>query len=173
MRPSVLRDVQRPAVAIHLEVTDRLHPALRGISGDGDPLGIGTIRFHTFWRMEIDRDSETIDDAGAANDADDISPVAPARVLARFDDLRRSPAIVERRFGSGRVLLVATSADQEWSNWADQPPYLPVVLELAHHSARRPGAAAAAHFGDSIKVAWEPPLPRPDICARLPRHPPL
>ena len=169
--PAVLRDVQRPADAVHLQVTDRLHPALRGISGDGDPLGIGTIRFHTFWRMETDRDSETIDDAGAGNDADDISPVAPVRVLARFDDLRRSPAIVERRFGAGRVMLVATSADKEWSNWADHPTYLPVVLELAHHLARRTGASADYHVGDAIKVALDPALYLPDIGVRTPAYP--
>lgn len=169
--PLALIDVQRPADAVHLVVTDRLHPALRGISGGGDPLGIGTIRFHTYWRVETGLDEETEEGGGSDDAGADISPVVPIRILARFDDLGQNPAIIERRFDSGRVILVTTSADKEWSNWPDHPTYLPVVLELVRHVARRSGGSTDYHVGDAIAVTVDPKMYLPDIGVRTPAYP--
>ena len=56
-----------------------------------------------------------------------------AAVLARFDD--GSPALVERRVGSGRVLLWASSLDIEWNDLAVKPIFLPFVHQLARYLA--------------------------------------
>ena len=42
------------------------------------------------------------------------------RVLARWNDPEGHPAVIERRFGKGRVLLFTTSADREWDGLADR-----------------------------------------------------
>ncbi len=54
-----------------------------------------------------------------------------ASVLARFDD--GSPALVERRVGSGRVLLWGSSLDLEWNDLAVKPIFLPFVHQLARY----------------------------------------
>ncbi len=56
-----------------------------------------------------------------------------ANVLARFDD--GSPALVERRVGSGRVLMWASSLDLEWNDLAVKPIFLPFVHQLARYLA--------------------------------------
>jgi hypothetical protein len=56
-----------------------------------------------------------------------------ATVLARFDD--GSPALVERRVGSGRVLLWGSSLDLEWNDLAVKPIFLPFVHQLARYLA--------------------------------------
>ena len=54
-----------------------------------------------------------------------------ATVLARFDD--GSPALLERRVGAGRVLLWASSLDNEWNDLAVKPIFLPFVHQMARY----------------------------------------
>ena len=56
-----------------------------------------------------------------------------ASVLARFDD--GAPALVERRVGSGRALVWASSLDLEWNDLAVKPIFLPFVHQLARYLA--------------------------------------
>jgi hypothetical protein len=56
-----------------------------------------------------------------------------ANVLARFDD--GAPALVERRAGSGRVLVWASSFDLEWNDLAVKPIFLPFVHQVARYLA--------------------------------------
>lgn len=64
------------------------------------------------------------------------SPLTPrddATVLASFADAlgHTSPALVEHRLGEGRVLLLATSADDSWSLLPRQPAtWVPLIHEL-------------------------------------------
>ena len=56
-----------------------------------------------------------------------------ANVLARFDD--GAPALVERRVGSGRVLVWASTLDIEWNDLAVKPIFLPFVHQMARYLA--------------------------------------
>ncbi len=61
-----------------------------------------------------------------------MAPEAPfARVIARYDGPNGPPAIVENRYGFGRVMLFTTSADGDWTDWPILPSYLPVIQETA------------------------------------------
>ncbi len=71
-----------------------------------------------------------------------------ARVLARFAD--GAPWIVEQPVGRGRVVLVATAADLEWSDLPTRPVFVPLVQRLVLHLA---GSLAAA--ADAETVAGE------------------
>ena len=62
-----------------------------------------------------------------------VTPQAGAAVLARFDD--GAPALMERRVGSGRVLVWASSLDMEWNDLALRPVFLPFVHQMARHLA--------------------------------------
>ena len=67
---------------------------------------------------------------------DDDEKRAPARIVARFNDADESPAIVQRRYGRGICVFIATSADQEWNDWASNFSYLPMMLELVQYAAK-------------------------------------
>ena len=59
-----------------------------------------------------------------------------ARVLARWNDSDARPAIVEKRFGRGRVLLFTTTADRAWSDWPIDPTYVLAARSAALAIAR-------------------------------------
>jgi hypothetical protein len=58
---------------------------------------------------------------GAVDDGESV-------VLARLES--GDPLIVERRFGLGLVVQVATACDADWSNLPMQPVYLPLMQQL-------------------------------------------
>ena len=60
-----------------------------------------------------------------------VEPGPGAAVLARFDD--GSPALAERRVGSGAVLFWASSIDSYWNDLAKKPVYLPFVHRLTEY----------------------------------------
>ena len=56
-----------------------------------------------------------------------------AQVLARFDG--GAPALLERRIGTGRVLLWASTLDLAWSDFPLKPVFLPFVHRAVRHLA--------------------------------------
>lgn len=72
------------------------------------------------------------------------------RVLARWNDSRQSPAIVEKRIGEGRVLLWTITADKKWSDWPMDGSYVLAVRQAA--------MAIASHSMDRDNVTAGQPL---------------
>jgi len=58
------------------------------------------------------------------------------RVLARWNDPGRSPAIVERVAGEGRVLLWTTTADRAGNDWPVEPSFVLAVREAVRGASR-------------------------------------
>jgi hypothetical protein len=70
-------------------------------------------------------------------------------VLARWNDPARSPALVERIVGAGRVLLWTTTADRASNDWPIEPSFVLAVREAVR------GTARPTRFDTTIK-AGEP-----------------
>jgi hypothetical protein len=87
------------------------------------------------------------------------------RVLARWNDDAAHPAVIEKRFGIGRVLLWTISADREWSDWPIDPTYV-LAIRSAAQAAAWPDAAddnlTAGHPLD-----YSPPEDRPRSNPRI------
>lgn len=62
-----------------------------------------------------------------------VTPADTAQVLARFD--AGAPALLERKLGSGRVLLWASTLDLAWSDLPLKPVFLPFVHRAVRHLA--------------------------------------
>jgi hypothetical protein len=62
-----------------------------------------------------------------------LTPAKNAEVLARFDG--GSPAVVERRTGSGRVLIWGSSLDVTWTDLPQKSLFLPLVHRAVRHLA--------------------------------------
>lgn len=166
--PAKLGEIVRVATESHIVIRDPLHPALRGISGENDPLGVGQIAFFQYFSCEPWR-------AGAEGAA----AVAPgtatgddrAVVLATYDDEAEHPAIVERAYGAGRVVLFTTTTDKEWNLWPDHPTYLPSLIEFAQHVARRADSEREWLVGERIEIPLDPTQYEPDAVVRTPGYP--
>jgi hypothetical protein len=67
---------------------------------------------------------------------DDGSDPGNVRVLARWNDAARSPAVVEKVVGDGRVLLWTTTADRAGNDWPVEPSFVLAIREAVRGTAR-------------------------------------
>jgi hypothetical protein len=88
------------------------HPVFRVLSGEQNRFAEG-IRIHQYFRTP------------AGWSAPDDSTI---RTLAVLRD--RQPLVVERQFGEGRVVTFLTTLAPDWNNWARQPSFVVMALEL-------------------------------------------
>jgi hypothetical protein len=70
-------------------------------------------------------------------------------VLARWNDPQQSPAVLEKRFGEGRVLFWTVSADKSWSDWPAEASFV-LAMRLAAQEI-----AAEIQRGENL-IAGEP-----------------
>ncbi|HEY6477494.1 MAG TPA: BatA and WFA domain-containing protein [Polyangia bacterium] len=124
----------RPAE--RLAPIDRHHPLLSAFPARGD--GLSSARFFQYMLLSP-------------------LPDAPGRrVVLRYDS--GSPALVEAEIGRGRVLLLTTTVDREWTDLPIRPGFLPLIQEAARYLAGAPSgeAAAAVTVGGKREIALEP-----------------
>jgi hypothetical protein len=114
----------RPAE--RLAPVDRRHPMLASFPAQGD--GLSSARFFKYMLLEPVPDS------------------SDRSVVLRFES--GAPALVERSVGKGRVLLLATTVDREWTDLPIRPGFLPLVRE----SARRLVGGSDSEATPSILV---------------------
>ena len=106
----------RPAE--RLAPLDRRHPLLAGFPAKGD--GLTSARFSEFMLLEP-------------------VPDAPARaVVLRYEN--GAPALVASDVGRGRVLLLTTTVDREWTDLPIRPGFLPLMQEAVRYLAGAPGS---------------------------------
>ncbi len=74
-----------------------------------------------------------------------LTPKPQARVLAHLQS--GEPAIVEGRLGEGRIIAVANPCDRDWGDWPQERVFLPLMRELFHYLAGRPGSETAGERG--------------------------
>ncbi|MBA3887197.1 MAG: BatA domain-containing protein [Acidobacteria bacterium] len=90
-----------------------------------------------------------------------VVPVPEARILARFED--GAPALLERRVGTGRVLLWTSTLDNHWTDLPLKPVYLPFVHRMATSLAAYAERPAWMGVGDVLDSgASATGVPRPD-----------
>ncbi len=108
---------------------DRTHPIFDDFSGphSGD---FSAARFYRYWALTPDTDD---------------------RELARFDD--GHVALLERRVGRGRVLVLTAALDGVWSDFPLQPVFLPVLREAAAYAAGYSETRPWAVVGDVTTIA--------------------
>ncbi|MHC4405689.1 MAG: BatA domain-containing protein, partial [Planctomycetota bacterium] len=73
-------------------------------------------------------------------------------VLARLET--GDPLIVERRFGDGLVVQVATACDADWSNLPMRPVYLPLVQQLVTTMASRVTPPRNIRVGEPVVAVF-------------------
>ncbi len=121
LTPAVVLDRAESRIKVDLEGTS--HPLLdRVIGPEADPEGFWSDPAPSVWghyRLDI------------PDDRADIG------VLLRLTDAERSPLLAEKRFGKGRVLLFATSADLDWNDFPDVGMMIPLLHEMVYYLTHR------------------------------------
>ncbi len=91
-------------------VTAVEHPAVEYLAAEKDS-GLELLAVHGYWRPA------------------DTAAIPSEDILVRLNDVENTPAVVERRFGNGRVISVNMSADRSWSNFPVAPAFLVFLYE--------------------------------------------
>ncbi|MFP4056653.1 MAG: BatA domain-containing protein [Candidatus Brocadiia bacterium] len=71
-----------------------------------------------------------------------------ARVVCRFQG--GEPALVEAEHGKGRVVLFASTADDEWNDMHKWPAYLALLHEVGERVARDPSRSRNVEVGEPL-----------------------
>jgi hypothetical protein len=93
-----------------------------------------------------------------------VTPAADASILARFDD--GAPALLERRIGTGRVLMWTSTMDLAWNDLPIKAVFLPFVHRVATTLASYAERPAWLTVGEVFEPAKRAPVPgstRPQI----------
>ena len=87
-----------------------------------------------------------------------------AQVLARFDGV--APAVLERRVGTGRVLLWASTLDVTWSDLPTRGVFLPFVHQAVRHLASYTAPRPWLNVGQVLDASSSA-LPRANVDQRV------
>ena len=112
------------------------HPVLRVFQGESNPFLEGAKIFR-WWQSSVPEDDLK---AGRVS------------VAARLTDTESSPAIVEKPFGDGRVLVFTTPADSDWSNWPEDVSFLIAMQELNRYMSRKSADEGTMSVGEPIRL---------------------
>jgi len=110
------------------------HPIFRLFSDGESPL-LGTVAIDRYLAVELASDPSVNVWGTLRNDA---------------------PLVVEKTFGAGRTMTFLTTASPAWNNWARNPSYVVVLLELTAWLSKRPEQAQQFLVGDPLEVRINP-----------------
>jgi hypothetical protein len=90
------------------------------------------------------------------------------RVLLRWADAERTPFLLEKDRGKGRVVLFNTTADSDWSPWPKEPSFLVTAQELVRLLAPPATAGRNLALGEPLERGINPARFEPIAQLRLP-----
>lgn len=125
----------------HFELDDSNHPVWADFEQWGLTPWFSRVKLFRWFGSEVDED--------ALKKGSFSIPV-------RMTDADRTPAIVDNAFGKGRVMLVTTAADGDWSNWPINFTYNVVVQEIARHLSRRTTGSGTGPVGMPLRYNLDP-----------------
>jgi hypothetical protein len=88
-----------------------------------------------------------------------VEPVAEredVRVLARWNNSQAAPAVIEKRFGRGRVLMFTVTADKAWSDWPVDATFVLATRSAAKAIARGSSMQENILAGQPIELTLAP-----------------
>jgi len=83
-------------------------------------------------------------------------PGTDARVILNYTDEGGSPALAEKTFGEGRVLLFTSAADLEWGDFPHSILYVALLQEAAHYIVKPDPATSTLLVSQPIAFRFDP-----------------
>ena len=90
-----------------------------------------------------------------------VTPAPKVQTLARFDD--GQPALMERRVGTGRVLMWTSTLDTTWSDLALKPVFVPFVHRVIRHLGAYSEPKPWRTVGDVVDPGLQAPAPGGEV----------
>jgi hypothetical protein len=125
------RDETNPAADIEFGP----HPIFRIFQGDENPF-VDIVNIRRYFKT-----------------ADKWTPPAGVQVLAKLRN--GAPLFLEHRVGKGTVITCLSSCGTAWTNWPQNPSFVPLSLELARHIARPRERLAEQLVGEPLTIALD------------------
>ncbi len=132
---------------------DLSHPVMRIVREGNSPGFEELIRTWQYWQC-----SPPVGETAKKN----------VSVLAVFSNPDASPAIAEKTFGNGRVMMITTSADDLWTNWSAYPDYVVMMQEMSYFVARKDIARGNIQAGRGIRLTVDLADYQPETILELP-----
>ncbi|MBI1314068.1 hypothetical protein GC176_22460 [bacterium] len=123
----------RPPVG--LDVKETSHPVLQEFAGQGVSSQVARLPIWRYWKL---------------------APADDANVIARFTGAEALPALVERRHGAGRSLLLATAGNiafderRQWNLLAKQWPFMTLINQSVQYLSGRSSARFNVEAGADV-----------------------
>ena len=93
-------------------------------------------------------------------------PQSTVRVLSKLRN--GQPLCVERRFGEGRVVAMLTTVTPEWNNWARDPSFVVMLLDLQSYLVSTRRLLPSRLVGTPIEVQLDAARYRSDLSFVIP-----
>ncbi len=119
---------------VNFEIDPQIHPALRVIV-DSDASSLSNVDIFSWWKSSLVQEQ-----VGKS-----IS------VPLRLNDQDNSPAMVERAWGAGKVVVFTIPGDGDWSMWPSSPTFAPVMIDLMDYLVGSEIEDSAAEIGGDIR----------------------
>jgi uncharacterized membrane protein len=115
-------------------IGDEQHPVLKDFAGQQNPI-LSKVQVYRWWKGVMENGEG----------------MAPASVLMRLTDAEDSPALVERPYGKGRVVVSTLPCDADWSTWASDPSYILIMQEMVRYLAAGDARDGALRVGEPLR----------------------
>lgn len=138
------RDDTNPAADIAFGV----HPAFRIFQGDENPF-VDTVAIQRYFAP-----------------ANGWTATPGVQVIARLRN--GAPLFLEHRLGQGVIVTCLSSCGAPWTNWPQNPSFVPLSLELARHIARPKQRFDQRVVGEELPVVLDAAVYSPQLELTLP-----
>ncbi|WP_010582737.1 vWA domain-containing protein [Schlesneria paludicola] len=126
---------------------------------------------HPFLKQFADLDENALTELGAtlSSRAWKVKPQPGSMVVSKFSEVRDWPALVERRLGDGRVMLMTTSVDNvEWNDLIRTPWYFVFADQLMQYLSQQTSVRTNLRVGDEVSLPLDRQHPLKKVVLRMP-----
>ena len=119
---------------VNFEVDPQVHPALQVVL-DSEATSVNKIDVFMWWQSIV-------------------NPTLIGKTVSvplRLTDGEKSPAMVDRNFGKGRVVFFAYPADADWSMWPTGGTFVPITLGLIDDFVGGSNESSVVQSGSQIR----------------------
>lgn len=118
----------------NFKITEEQHPVLKDFAGQQNPI-LSNVKVFRWWKATVSK----------------VKGASPASVLMRFSDAEESPALIERAFGKGRVVVSTIPGDADWTNWTSDPSYILIMQELVRYLSAGDSTEGLLRVGEPLR----------------------
>ena len=131
-----------------IDLRNAQHPLLKRLENFGVLADLGAMEVHGFWKVE---------------------PSESAVTVAKFDGTQKIPALLERRIGRGRVMLMTTSVnDEKWNDLVGTALSFVFVDQLTQYLSQQATLRSNYLVGDEVALPLDRDQKLRKIVLRMP-----